>query len=141
MKRLTCIMGLVAAVVALAALSTSPAGAQDEKEVPSIKKIMTRLHKGGDAALPTAKTAIAATPTDWEALEKVSRPLVRLSNALKKNDTPKGEQEDFVKLSDEYHQTAVALADATKAKDATAAKAAVDKLGMSCASCHKAHKP
>lgn len=141
MKRLLCMCGLAVATLAVAVLVAGPAGAQDPKDPPSIKEIMKQLHKGEGAALPAAKAALAASPTDWEAVTKAAGPLVTLGDALGKNETPKGEQASFEKLSKDYYKEAVILADAAKAKNLSAAQGAVGKLGMSCGACHKDHKP
>jgi cytochrome c556 len=141
MRRLACVTGLVAAVLGLALLSSGRAGAQDEKKDLTISGIMKRLHGKEKGALPTAKAALAADPVDWEAVTKASRPLNRLSNAMIELDPPKGEKEGYVVLVKAYNASAKDLMAAAEGKKTDEAKAAVAKLGMSCAECHKGHKP
>ena len=132
MKRLVCMASALAILVLAAG-----AGAEDP---PSIKEVMSKLHKGANAPLAKLKTALKSESPDWNAVQDLSKDFVILGAALSKNDPPRGEKADFVKLADAYYQNAKALDDAAKAEDKAKAQAALKKIGASCKACHSAHK-
>ena len=137
MKRLTCVaLGL--ALLAAAALTRSPSYAADKD--PTIKEIMTKAHKGGDALLGTLGKDLKADSPDWDKVQKETKELVELGTSLGKNDPPKGDKESWMKLTAAYLDTAKDLDAAAGKKDKDTAAADQKKLTGSCMNCHKAHK-
>jgi hypothetical protein len=138
MKRLIYVaLGL--ALLAAAALTRSPSYAADKD--PTIKEIMTKAHKGGDAILGTLGKDLKADSPDWDKVQKETKDLVDLGTALGKNDPPKGEKDSWMKLTMAYLDTAKDLDAAAGKKDKDTAAADQKKLTGMCMNCHKAHKP
>jgi cytochrome c556 len=138
MRRLVC-GASVLALLLLAALATSPAGAGDEP-TPTIKDVMRKLHKGANSPLARLKKDLGAPAPNWKAVQDTTKDFVILGAALGKNDPPRGEAAGYKKLADAYFTNAKALDDAAKAEDKAAAQAAYRKLSASCKSCHQAHR-
>lgn len=132
MKRLVCLTSTLAVLAFLAGAATD--------DSPTIKQVMAKLHKGANAPLAKLKTALKAESPDWKAVQDLSKDFVILGAALSKNDPPRGEKSDFVKLANAYYEDAKALDDASKAEDKAKAQAALNKIGASCKACHTAHK-
>lgn len=118
---------------------TLPSSAEDDKD-PSIKEIMNKAHKGGDAILTKLGKDLAAKEPDWEDVTKLSKELASLGAALGKNKPPRGEQESWDKLTKEYQDTIKSLLAAADKKEQKDAIAAQKKLMGSCMGCHKLHK-
>lgn len=137
MKRVACMFGVLAAVIA-AALVTGQAGAGDE--AASIKDVMGKLHKGAKAPLAQLKTQLKAESPDWSAIQDETKDFVMFGAALAKFEPPKGETSDYKKLATKYYDNAKALDDAAEKKDLAAARAAFSKISASCKECHSAHK-
>ena len=130
---------LVVVVVAVAALRLPAAGAEDG-DVPSIKEVMVKLHKGSDAPMAKVAGALKAERPDWAAIRGATKDFVILGASLAKNDPPKGDAASWKVLSARYFADAKALDDAAQAQDRDAAQAAQKRLGGSCKACHAAHK-
>jgi hypothetical protein len=137
MKRLTW-GALCVALLPAAALTLSASYAADKD--PTIKEIMTKAHKGGDALLSTLGKDLKADSPDWDKIQKETKDLVELGTALGKNDPPKGDKDSWVKLTMAYLDTAKDLDGAAGKKDKDTAAADQKKLAGSCMNCHKAHK-
>jgi cytochrome c556 len=137
MKSLVCGVSVLA-LLALAVLSTGPAGAADE--TPSIKDVMGKLHKGANSPLGLLKAELKSASPDWDKIQKSTKDFVILGASLAKNDPPKGDVASYKALATNYFNNSKALDDAAQAKDAAAAKAAFNKLSASCKECHTAHK-
>jgi cytochrome c556 len=135
MNRLLALAGALA--LAIVAAGTT-AGADDKDKPPSIKEIMTKAHKGGDAILSRAKAA--AKKSDFDELSKHAATLVKLGSDLSRAKPKKGEAESWKELTADYVKKAKALQKAAKDKDETAATESLQELGSSCSKCHKAHK-
>lgn len=132
-----------AAILAVLAGLTAwlaPSGA-DEKKEPTIKAIMTKAHKGGDSLIAGIGKDLKESEPDWADVLKSSKELATLGTALGKNEPPLGEKESWEKLTKAYQVKAKALVAAAEKKDKDDATAAHKTLSMTCAGCHKAHKP
>lgn len=127
------------ALAAVVVLLNAPAGAEDDK-VPSIAEIMKKAH-AKNGLLGKLGTALKKEDTDWAAVHKDAAQLVKLGQALGKNDPPKGTAESWEKLTKGYVKTAEALVAAAEEKDKEAAVSSQKKLQGSCMGCHKQHKP
>jgi cytochrome c556 len=137
MKRIACVVGVVAVMVA-SALATGQAGAEDE--ATSIKAVMNKLHKGPNSPLGVLKAELKDESPDWPKIQDQAKDFVMLGAFLSKNDPPKGNAQAFKKLAMNYYQGAKNLDDAAQKKDAQATKAAFSKIAASCKDCHQAHK-
>ncbi len=128
---------MMAGVIALIGLG-SFAGAVEPS--PSIKQAMGKLHKGGTAALPSLKKALAQDSPDWKGISTTATLVSDLSAAITEQKPPKGDQANYTKLAKAYASSAAALKTAAEKEDLAGAKAAMGKLQSSCMDCHKAHK-
>jgi cytochrome c556 len=137
MKRLACVVSVLA-LLAVLALVTSPAAAQKD---PSIKEIMTKAHKGNNSIIASVGGELRGDDPDWPDVQKQTKELVTLGMALGKNDPPKGDKDSWQRLTQQYVANAKALDAAAQRQDKTAAQAVHKKLTSSCAACHKAHRP
>ena len=138
MKRLVCLAGALA-VVGLAGLSASLAGAADEKAA-TIKEVMDALHKGAKSPLAQLKAELKAESPDWAKIKMTTKEFVTYGAALPKNDPPRGDSADFKKLATSYYNAAKAVDEAAQKEDKSAAQAAFSKLTGMCKTCHAAHK-
>jgi hypothetical protein len=137
MKRIACMVGAVAVVIA-AALVTGQAGAGDEAS--SIKDIMGKLHKGAKSPLAQLKVQLKSESLDWPTIQGEAKDFVSFGSSLAKFDPPKGDASAYKTLAANYYNNAKALDSAAQKQDAAAAKAAFSKLSSSCKECHAAHK-
>ncbi|HEY2156657.1 MAG TPA: cytochrome c [Isosphaeraceae bacterium] len=133
MKRLAVLLGMVA-LLGLGGL----AGAYDDP--PSIKKAMGQLHKGQKAALPSIKAELKSDSPDWKKVKDTSKIIVTLSESITDLEPPRGDKENYAKLSKAYFANAKGLNEAAEAEDAAKAKAAVGKLFSTCKTCHESHQ-
>ena len=115
-----------------------PAAADDTTE--SVKKIMGAMNKGPKSLTGLLKTALKAQSPNWTVIQKDTKRIAELTDALTKLKPKKGDGSSWEKLSTAYAADAKALDEAAGKKDKAAAEAAFKKLGGSCKSCHDAHK-
>lgn len=135
-KRLALMMGTVA-VLGLIGIGGQAEGQDD---APSIKKVMGKLHGKGKPLLPGVKKALQADPPSWPDIKKSSKLIAELSATIVDVEPPKGDKENYSKLSKAYLASAKDLQEAADAEDADKAKASVGKLFASCKTCHQAHQ-
>ena len=126
-----------AVVVALAGVAAVNA---DDKETPTTKEIMKKLHGGNDALLKATQTKLKAGTVDWDAVQTDSKTIKELGEAMGKNEVKKGTKESWEKLTKAYADTATKLSEAAEKKDKAAATQSLTKLGGSCMACHRVHK-
>ncbi len=127
-------LGLMATMLAYGAATASP----QDKDLPDIKEIMIKGHKGTDAYLGKIKTAVKGEK--WEDAQKYAKTLAVFGEALGKNKPAKGDADSWKTLTEKYATSTKALADAADKKDAKAANTALGAIGGSCGACHKVHK-
>lgn len=125
--------GLMAIVLA----ESSVARAEDKKkdDVTTIKDIMIKGHKGGDALI--SKIKAEAKAGKWEEATAHAKALAVFGEHLGKNKPAKGSEESWAKLSKAYAEQTKAALKATEDKDEKAVNKA---LAINCKSCHDAHK-
>jgi cytochrome c556 len=136
MKRL-----LVSAVAlaALAAFSSAPVPARDEK--PSeLKELMLKVNKTGTGLYANVVAELRADDTNWDAVKKDTKEIARLAATVGKLEPPKGDKESWQKLTKAYADNTKALDAAAAKMDKDAAKAVSEKIGKSCEVCHMAHR-
>jgi cytochrome c556 len=136
---LMCIASLTVLIVA-AGLASQRAGASSDENVPTIEKVMEVLHKGKNSPLGTVKAALKSSSPDWSKVKDATKLFATYAPALPKNDPPRGEKADFVKLAKAYASNAKALDEAARKEDLKGARAALKKISGSCAGCHMAHR-
>jgi cytochrome c556 len=139
MRALICaasVLGLLTVV----ALSSSPAGAQDD-EKPTIKQIMAKLHKGAKAPLKTVAAELKSDSPDWKKVGTDAKIIEKFGAFLPKAEAPKGDQASYEELAKAYEKNAKILKEAADKEDLASAKDASKKLGGSCKACHSAHRP
>jgi cytochrome c556 len=141
MKRIACMMGVVAVVIA-AALVTSQAGAGAgaAAEPTSIKDVMDALHKGAKSPLAQLKTQLKAETPNWAEIQGETKEFVTIGASLAKFEPPKGDAADYKSQATTYYSNAKALDEAAQKKDLAATKKAFGKISASCKDCHTAHK-
>jgi hypothetical protein len=132
MKRLASVASV------LTVLAIAPAFAQEK--TPTIKEVMTKLHRGADCLRARLGKALKAEAPAWDEVQQQTKEFAKLAEALAKNKAPQGEKESWERLADEFGKQAKALNEAAEKKSKLEAQAALAKLG-NCATCHKAHKP
>jgi hypothetical protein len=126
--RHTLLFSTLLALVSMAALSAVAADDEADKPKHSIKEVMTKAHKGDDKSL--LKTIVAGKGS---AEDKAL--LLELYQALGENKPPKGDQEDWMKRTDEMIAVATEVVDDKEGS--------TEKLGktVNCGGCHELHKP
>jgi cytochrome c556 len=124
-------------MLAVAIIASTTGARADDKDV-SIKDIMTKAHKGGDAILK--KAGAAAKDKDFDKLSDNAKELVKLGKDLGKAKPPKGDEKSWKKLTGTYLKDAESLEKAAKDKDAEAAGKSLNGLNTSCKACHTAHR-
>ncbi len=129
------------AILVVAGLVSGPAGASSDDEVPTIKKIMSKLHKGRNAPLTTVKAALNTDSPDWTKVKKDAKVFATFGAALPKNDPPKGDKESYTKLAKDYASATKSLEESADKEDLTGSKDAFKKIQNSCKACHQSHKP
>lgn len=135
MKRL---VGGSLVLALLAFVTLGPSRAQDKNL--SIKDIMGKAHKGGDALLSKLGKELKGTDVPWEDVQKQAKELVDLGTSLSKATPSKGDKSSWDKLTASYLSDAKALSAAAEKKNKDDAVAAQKKLSTSCKACHSAHK-
>jgi cytochrome c556 len=116
------------------------AAAQGQGKPPSVKEIMKRGHAGEASLLTALGRGLKADAPAWDRLQKETKELVELGQALAKNTPPVGDKGSWEKLTRAYLGHAEALDSAVKKHDRDAAQAARARLNASCKECHKAHR-
>jgi hypothetical protein len=137
MNRLLVALGVV--FLAGVALVANSSRAEDDKDL-SIKDIMAKAHKGGDALLARLLKAIKSDDTDWDTVQKQTRELLDLGTALGKAKPSKGDQASWDRLTRAYVDNAKDLDEAAKKKDKKTVAADLKKIQGMCSGCHKPHK-
>ncbi len=139
MRALVCATSVLI-VMLIASLVTGPAGAQSDEKVPSIKKVMGKLHKGKNAPVNAVKATLKTDSPDWAVVLKDAKVIATYGAYLPKNDPPKGSKESWEKLAKAYASNGKALETAAEKEELKAARSASTKLSGSCKACHSAHR-
>ena len=139
MRALVCAASVLI-VMLVAGLVTGPAGAQSDEKVPSIKKVMSKLHKGKTAPVNAVKAALKSDSPDWAVVLKDAKEIAKFGAYLPKSDPPKGSKESWEKLAKAYAANGKALVTAAEKEELPVARGASTKLSGSCKACHSEHK-
>ena len=127
-------------VLVVAGLVSGPAGASSDDETPSIKKVMSKLHKGKNAPLKQAQGSPERRFARLGGGSERGQALRDLRRALPKNDPPRGEKESYEKLAKAYASAAKSLEESAEKEDLKGSRDAFKKISTSCMPCHKSHK-
>jgi cytochrome c556 len=138
MKSLICGASMLSLLVVIG-IAGRNVGAADDAPA-TIDKIMETLHKGKKSSIATLKTQLKSQSPDWATVQKETKTYAKLAADLPKNDPPKGDAASFKKLAQAFASNAKTLDEAAKKENRAATKAALDKIGGSCKSCHEAHR-
>ncbi len=129
-------VALMAVLVPVGAISFGSAS-----EDPSTENIMKGLFSKKSGKFNNAlKKEIAASPTDWEALQKTTKEIHELGEQLEKAEPEKGSKESWKKLAGKFGEDTKALHEAAEAKELAKVKAAQKSIQTSCKACHDVHK-
>ena len=115
-----------------------PATAADTTQ--SVKKIMGAMNKGPKSLTELLKTSLQAENPNWTGIQKDTKRIAELTEALTKLKPKKGDGASWRKLSTAYAAEANTLDEAAQKKDKAAAVASFKTLSASCKSCHTPHK-
>ena len=129
---------VVATVALLSVGAASLASFKDEK--PDTSTIMKGLFGKKAGKFNTLKTQVGAAKTDWDAIQKNTKEITKLGEALDEAEPEKGDKESWKKLAGKFGENTKALNDAAEAKDLDKVKASQKTIGGSCKSCHDLHK-
>jgi hypothetical protein len=132
---------LLVSALALLGLSSVALSQATRLKNATIKEIMTKAHKGGNALLTLLLRELGEDKQKWGEIQQQTAELVALAKLLAKNDPPRGDKDSWQKFTQQYLQNAKKLDDAAQRKDKQSASAARDKLGRSCTGCHRVHRP
>ena len=127
-------------LLTVAAFAVASVNAQDSGKSPTIKDVMSKLHKGANSPLAKLKGELKGDSPNWGDVQNLTKDFVTLGKELEKNDPPKGDKESFKVLANRYYADVKVLDDAAQRKDTEAARAAHQRLSTSCKACHTAHK-
>jgi cytochrome c556 len=136
-KDLICGLSVLSLMVLMAAASET-----SEPDAPKTpKEVMGALFKGPKSAMATLKTALKSESPDWESVQKTTKSFAKVAADLPKSDPPKGDKASFQELAKLLAKRGDALEAAAAKKDLEATKGELGKIGSSCMTCHKAHRP
>jgi cytochrome c553 len=107
----------------------------------SIKDVMKKAHAGMESLLAGVEKQVKGNSPDWESVQKSTKELSELGQALAKNDPPQGGKESWEKQCKIYSDQVAALDVAAGKKDLKSTADAAAKIRMSCGACHGPHKP
>jgi hypothetical protein len=127
--------GAVAAGLIVIALCL--AGSAADEKGPTVKDVMKTV--GGKEGL-CAKCNAAAKVEKWEDAQKLAKQLNDCGVALTKTQCPKGNADEWKKLTKRYCEQTVAVKKAADDKDAKAFGAAIKTFTGSCKGCHDNYK-
>ncbi len=138
MKRLGFLFGVLFLVVAWSWL-LGDSQAQEKKEL-SIKQIMNKAHKGGDALLTKLGKELNSDDIPWKDVDSQAEELIKLGKALGANKPKKGDDASWKEHTTKYTANAKALEKAAHKMDKDAAKKSFASLKGSCKGCHDNHR-
>jgi cytochrome c556 len=132
---------IVALVVALLIpIGAAAVGAFDD-EKPTNEEVMKAVFSKKSGKFTTVlKKQVAASPVEWEELQKTTEEINKFGKALGKNDPEKGDKESWKKLTDKLAENTKKLDDAADGKDLAKVKDVQKAIGGSCKACHDAHR-
>ncbi|MFM7845290.1 MAG: cytochrome c [Planctomycetota bacterium] len=110
-------------------------------QATSTHDIMEKIGEGPNSLTAQLDAAIKADPIVWEDLDKLLTEYTKLAGSMTSGRPPVGGTETWRPLTQNFVAKATAVQEAAKKKDKDATVAAFTQLTMTCAECHKSHKP
>jgi hypothetical protein len=108
-------------------------------EVWSTKKVMDKAHLGKQSLLSVLNKDLRQAEPDWKSAEKNLTEMIRLMSMLTKQKPPRGSQEAWDQLVQDYIQGAKAARQKVKEHRLQPARAALEKVISTCDECHDNH--
>jgi len=128
--------GLAAGAVLRASYMVDHHGAD---EVWSTKKVMDRVHLGKQSLLSVVRRDLRKDEPDWESDQKNLAEIIRLMSMLTKQRPPRGSQQAWDKIVEDYVDGAKAARQNVKEHRLPAVRAALEKVTSTCDECHDNH--
>jgi hypothetical protein len=108
-------------------------------EVWSTKKIMVKLYVGKPSLMSAVQKDIHTPEPDWKTDEKNLAEVIRLMGLMTKQRPPRGNQEAWDKLVEDYVQNAKVAQQNIKEHKLQPARASLEKVLSICEDCHDNH--
>jgi hypothetical protein len=108
-------------------------------EAWSTKKVMDRVHVGKQSLMSVVYKDIRKAEPDWKTDEKNLAEIMRLMNMLTKQKPPRGSQEAWDKLVEDYVDNAKDAQQSIKEHKLQRARASLEKVLSTCDQCHDNH--
>src|SRR5262245_37176211 len=138
MKRVGTLFAVLALVIGFSWL-LGDSQAQDKPDF-TIKQVMAKAHKGGDALLSKLGKQLNSADIPWKEVDEEAEELVKLGKALAANKPKKGDEASWKEQTAKYTDNAKALEKAAHKMDKNAAQTSFKSLKGSCKACHDNHK-
>ena len=135
-------IAVLAAPAGGATLPATPNYAADNPgadQVWSTKKIMDKVHVGKQSLFSLVYKDIHKAEPDWETDEKNLAEIIGLMSMLTRHKPPRGSQEAWDKLVQEYVQNAKVTQQNVKEYKLLPARASLEKVLSTCDECHDNH--
>jgi hypothetical protein len=138
--RRTLVVAVLAGLAAGAALRAMYAAEHPgANEVWSTKKVMDKIALGKQSLLSVVNADLRKAEPDWKRDEEHLTEVIRLMSMLTRHKPPRGSQEAWDKLVQDFVDGAKAARQNVKAHRLWPARAALDKARSSCEECHDNH--
>jgi hypothetical protein len=108
-------------------------------EVWSTKKVMDKVHVGKQSLLSVVNTDLRKAEPDWKSDEKNLTEIIRLMSMLTKQKPPRGSQEAWDRLVQDYVNGAKAARQNVKEHRLRPGRAALENVISTCDKCHDNH--
>jgi hypothetical protein len=128
--------GLAAGAALRATYAADNPGAD---EVWSTKKVMDKAHVGKQSLLSVVNKDLGKAEPNWKSDEENLTEIIRLMSMLTKQKPPRGSQEAWDKLVQDYVDGAKATRQNVKEHRLELARAALEKVRSTCEECHDNH--
>lgn len=139
MRALYCAASLLG-VLSVIVWASSPAGAWSDGETPTARQIMMKVHKGPRALFNTVKAQLKGNSPDWPKVEELTGYIEKLASSLPETKPARGSRANYERLAKAYASNFKTLHEAAEKQDLAGARQTTQKIGGSCAACHRAHR-
>jgi cytochrome c553 len=141
-RRLTALMAVLAGMTAGAAVSVNwnyAADSPGSDELLSTKKVMDQCYVGNQSLMKVVRRDLEMAQPDWRSAEKNVTEVIRLMSMLTRQKPPRGTQEAWNGLVEDYLQKARTLQRDVKEQKRQASSASLQKIASTCDECHDNH--
>jgi hypothetical protein len=141
-RRLAIAVAAFVGLAAGAALSASWNDAADRAgpdEIWSTKKVMDRCYVGNQSLMKMVRRDIEKAQPDWKSAEKNVAEVIRLMRMLTRQKPPRGSQEAWDGLVDDFVHKAGVLRANVREQQLKAARASLQRISATCDLCHDNH--